>query len=98
MINKNGFLDLIKIGDIPVIVDPIPSNTTEYKNTVPMIPKYIVIHNAGSPQPSATDTNLNKYMKQDDHVLWHFSVDQDSITQGHSIFRSGFHAGDGRNG
>lgn len=98
MINKNGFLDLKDLHGIPVIIDPVPTNTTEYKNTVPMSPKYLVIHNTGNKSKSATDTANNNYMKNDDYVLWHFTVDEDSITQGHSVFRSGFHAGDGRNG
>lgn len=98
MINKKGFLDLKDIKGIPVIIDSIPETTEEYKNTVPMIPKFIVIHNTGNRSKTATDTANNNFMKNDDYMLWHFTVDEDSITQGHSVFRSGFHAGDGRNG
>jgi len=61
-----------------------------------MIPKFQVIHNAGN--SNADDTANNNFMKNDDYVLWHFTVDENSITQGHSIFRSAFHAGDGEKG
>lgn len=98
MFNSKGYWEGSDLNGVPFKVDPIPETTAEAKSTFSMKPAYIVIHNAGSPQASATDTALNNYMKQDDYKIWHFSVDCDSITQGWSIFRSAFHAGDGGKG
>ena len=98
MFNNKGLWEGSDLHGIPFTVDLVPETTVEYKNTVPMIPKYLVIHNTGNRSKTATDTANNNFMKNDDYVLWHFTVDEDSITQGHSFFRSGFHAGDGRTG
>lgn len=89
----DGFLNVSQIDGIPVRIDPIPKDTNEYKKTKVTHKKYWCIHNAGNPK--ADDIANNNFMKRDDYVLWHFTVDEDSITQGHSIHRSGFHAGDG---
>lgn len=94
-IDSKGFITVKEINGIPLVVSPIPTNTVEYKSVKTTNKKYIVIHNAGS---KADDTTLNKYMSQDDYKIWHFTVDKDSITQGHSIYLSGYHTGDGENG
>lgn len=89
---KNGIWQLDNILGVPFKYAPVPETTTEVKKSKPMVPQFEVIHNAGS---KANDTQLNTYMKQDDYKLWHFTVDGDSITQGFSILRSGYHASDG---
>lgn len=94
-VDSSGFLNVKDIYGVPFVVAPIPTITKEYKSVKTTNKKYIVIHNAGS---KADDTTLNKYMGQDDYKIWHFTVDKDSITQGHSIYLSGYHAGDGADG
>lgn len=92
----NGFLNVKDLNGVPVIIDPVPMDSKEFLTVKATNKKYIVIHNAGNPR--ANDTDNNNFMKVDDYLLWHFTVDEDSITQGHSILLSGFHAGDGING
>jgi N-acetylmuramoyl-L-alanine amidase CwlA len=94
--DSSGFITVSALEGIPVIVDKVPETTKEYLSTKVTDKQFIVIHNAGN--ADADDAANNRYMKNDDYVLWHFTVDEDSITQGHSILRSGFHAGDGGTG
>lgn len=91
----NGIVQGNDILGVPFKYTPIPETTVEVKNSHKMEPMYGVIHNAGSPSAGSTDTALNNYMANDDYKIWHFSVDCDSITQGFSTLRSGWHAGDG---
>lgn len=99
MFNTRGILNVTNIMGCPVIVDILDGTTEECKSSRDMSPKHIVIHNTGNGQGSgATDTGNNNFMKNDDDVLWHFTVDDDSITQGWSILKTGLHTGDGRFG
>ena len=41
-----------------------------------MDPKYLVIHNTGNTAKSADANANNQYMKKDDYILWHFTVDE----------------------
>lgn len=98
VIDLNGFLDVKDIKGIPFSIDQIPRNTAEYKATFAMQPKYLVIHNTGNTNKGADANANNQYMKKDDYILWHFTVDENCIIQGHSFYRSAFHAGDGARG
>ncbi|WP_213237696.1 peptidoglycan recognition protein family protein [Fusibacter paucivorans] len=94
--DADGFIHVATLEGIPVFVSKVPETSVEYQSTRVTDKRYIVIHNAGNAH--ADDTANNRFMKQDDYILWHFTVDEDSITQGHSILRSGYHAGDGGSG
>jgi len=96
LFDNQGFLNVTELEGIPVRIDKVPTHTKEYKSTRRTDKQYIVIHNAGNSK--ADDVANNNYMKNDDYILWHFTVDEDSVTQGHSILKSAYHAGDGRDG
>lgn len=93
--DSKGFLTVKSIYGVPVVLNPVPTTTKEYGYTKVTNKKYIVIHNDGNLK---ADEKANaEFMKQDDNVLWHFTVGK-TIVQGLSINRSGFHAGDGECG
>lgn len=95
---ENGVITATEIFGVSFKVNLVPTNTTEYSHTRQMTPKYNVIHNTGNSNKGANDDMHAKFVKNDDYVLWHFTIDDDSITQHLPINRTGFHAGDGRYG
>lgn len=95
-VDSSGFLTVKEIYGVPFKINAVPTTSEEYKATKVTSKKYIVIHNDGN--LNADEKANAEFMKKDDNVLWHFTVGKDSIVQGHSVFRSGFHAGDGKDG
>lgn len=95
MFNKQGFWVGATMNGIKFTCDPVPTDTREFLGSRNMIPKTKVIHNTGNSSLSAGDELHAKFVKKDDFLLWHFTVDNDSITQHLSIYKTGFHAGDG---
>jgi len=90
----NGFLNVDNIDNIQLIQDNILNFTNrEYYS---MIPKYITIHNFGT---NDTAENVTRYIDNTDEVKsWHFTVGKGAIYQEMSIYKNGWHSGDGLNG
>lgn len=65
-----------------------------------MDPKYITVHNTANTAAGATDEMHARYLKGIDwqNKSWHFTVDDDSVTQHIPTNLNGWHAGDGVNG
>jgi hypothetical protein len=86
-----GFLPVNNIHHTPLIQDNILN--FKGRESYPMIPDYITIHNFGS---LASARDVTKYVDNTDEVKsWHFTVGKDAIYQEMSIFNNGWHAGDG---
>ena len=67
-----------------------------------MSPKYITIHNTGSPGAGSDAKAHSGYIKSDSAankpVSWHFTVDDKVIYQHLPLSENGWHSGDGVNG
>jgi N-acetylmuramoyl-L-alanine amidase len=67
----------------------------------PMTPKYITIHNTANTSKGAGDEMHARYLNNGAGgrtVSWHFTVDDDSVTQHLPVNVNGWHAGDGLHG
>lgn len=101
---KNGLVTDNNIGGIPVKVDIIqPSGLRNVRTLIPMVAKGITVHNTGNTGVGSGDEAHGNYLKNvekvdKDYVSWHFTVDEDSITQHLPMNEVGYHAGDGGNG
>lgn len=77
-----------------VTVDLVDKNKYQYKCPYTMEAKYIIIHNAAT--PNGTADSLNKALhNSNDYKSWHFSVDEKSIIESLPLNRNGFATGDG---
>lgn len=77
-----------------VTVDLIPKDLYSYKCPYVMTPKTIVIHNAGT--PNGTASNLNKGLHNtNEYKSWHFSVDDKDVIESLPLNRNAFATGDG---
>lgn len=85
-----------------VIVPDFVAEDHEIRSKLHLAAKYITVHETANPNRGADDIMHGKYIKTpaaiDRSVLWHFTVDHDSIRQHIPVDEVGWHAGDGYNG
>lgn len=89
------------MNDLPITVAIVPE-THPIRSRLPMQAKYITIHETANRNRSAGDEMHAAYVLTPDAidrtVLWHATVDEDSIHQHLPWDEAGWHAGDGYNG
>lgn len=107
--NDNGFTEVNEgeveqpdlkdetLDDDFVTVDLISHDIYSYKCPYVMEPKTIVIHNAGT--PNGTASNLHKGLHNTkEYKSWHFSVDDKDVIESLPLNRNAFATGDGGTG
>lgn len=86
---------------LTIIPDFVPDNHP-IRSHLPMAPKWITCHETANQNRGADAIMHGQYVKSpaavDRSVLWHFTVDSDSIRQHLPVNEAGWHAGDGYNG
>lgn len=84
--------------DVQIIQAFVPADHP-IRSHLAMAPKYITIHETANPNVGATDEMHRKYLLTqeaiDRQVLWHATVDSDSVSQHLPWDEVGWHAGDG---
>lgn len=98
---------IVKANDVygvPVKVDIVqPSGNKNVRRLIKMNPKGLTVHNTGNKSKGAGDELHGRYLQNLEnadktYVSWHFTVDDDSLTQHLPLNEAGYHAGDGSRG
>lgn len=90
-----GYIPFYDEQEMEIIQSILSDNSPLKPNRMRSATKYIVIHNTGMADPSATAKGLDEYIHSTDRIAsWHFSIDDKETYQQLKLGEIGWHAGE----